>query len=363
MKKARFYQAEFYQFARFGNAEFRGRHAGFRQTIFHRKAHFSGSVFSPSEKRRTGGTTFHRAKFNGEALFTRIEFNRIANFQNTSFNSLVIEENDIEEKEWKSTSLLDFSNSAVQDGELTILSANLFYNFEYATVGSLRIEDQKDAGNPFSQVQFYKTTFEGFDFRDHRAGLAPKWELVNQSSIFKTEKLDVSGLERTYLKAKNGALKVDDQVAASEFFVKEMRYRRKRYARNQNELDVFSENWRHSSYNLISNYLYDLIAVYGERPMRVVKWSIFTIGLFAILYPLTSGVQISSEETIQYAVSGNIQSFWKSIYFSIVTFTTVGYGDYQPVGFFAQLLASIESFVGSLLMALLVFVLGKQISR
>lgn len=47
-------------------------------------------------------------------------------------------------------------------------------------------------------------------------------------------------------------------------------------------------------------------------------------------------------------------------YFSAVTFTTLGYGDIQPASGAAQLLATVESFVGALLMALLVFVLGRR---
>lgn len=48
-----------------------------------------------------------------------------------------------------------------------------------------------------------------------------------------------------------------------------------------------------------------------------------------------------------------------SIYFSVVTFTTLGYGDVQPVGF-AKYVAASEAVIGASLMALLVFVLGRR---
>lgn len=51
----------------------------------------------------------------------------------------------------------------------------------------------------------------------------------------------------------------------------------------------------------------------------------------------------------------------KSFHFSMVTFATVGYGDLQPVGW-AQTVATVESFTGGLLMAFLVFVLGRQLT-
>lgn len=49
-----------------------------------------------------------------------------------------------------------------------------------------------------------------------------------------------------------------------------------------------------------------------------------------------------------------------SLYFSAVTFTTLGYGDIQPASQAAQALASIESLVGASLIAFLVFVLGRR---
>lgn len=49
----------------------------------------------------------------------------------------------------------------------------------------------------------------------------------------------------------------------------------------------------------------------------------------------------------------------KSPYFSVITFTTLGYGDVQPLGF-GEALATVESFVGALLMALLVYLLGRR---
>jgi hypothetical protein len=50
------------------------------------------------------------------------------------------------------------------------------------------------------------------------------------------------------------------------------------------------------------------------------------------------------------------------LYFSTVTLTTLGDGDFQPVGW-ARWIATVESFVGALLMALLTFVLGRRATR
>ncbi len=51
-----------------------------------------------------------------------------------------------------------------------------------------------------------------------------------------------------------------------------------------------------------------------------------------------------------------------SIYFSVVTFTTLGYGDISPLGF-ARFIAAFEAFMGSFTMALFVVVFVKKMTR
>lgn len=56
---------------------------------------------------------------------------------------------------------------------------------------------------------------------------------------------------------------------------------------------------------------------------------------------------------------GPFQATWETaIYFSLVTWTTLGYGDYQPsTGY--QLLAGIEAIFGYVYLGLIVGLLGK----
>lgn len=104
---------------------------------------------------------------------------------------------------------------------------------------------------------------------------------------------------------------------------------------------------------------------YGESPGRVVGISVTTVVVSALLYPL-SGLTVekanaSSATLIAYPFDsvGVLTGLGKSLYFSMITFTTLGYGDVQPLGF-GEALATLESFLGALLMALLVFVLGRR---
>ncbi|WP_306058382.1 pentapeptide repeat-containing protein [Natronococcus wangiae] len=111
---------------------------------------------------------------------------------------------------------------------------------------------------------------------------------------------------------------------------------------------------------------------YGTSPWRVVLTSLATILVCALLYPITGGIrEVRGEETITYQIanpteaSGRvlISAFFRSLYFSVVTFGTLGYGDIQPVGGWARVIASVESLLGIMLMALLVFVLTRSVQH
>ncbi|MCU4799781.1 pentapeptide repeat-containing protein [Halobacteria archaeon HArc-gm2] len=103
-------------------------------------------------------------------------------------------------------------------------------------------------------------------------------------------------------------------------------------------------------------------SLYGESPWHVIATSLIVIFLGAILYPLFGVREVASETIHSYGgVSvGEIPIvFAKSIYFSTSTFTTLGYGDVQPTGW-GQAVATVESFIGAILIALLVFVFSRQ---
>lgn len=90
------------------------------------------------------------------------------------------------------------------------------------------------------------------------------------------------------------------------------------------------------------------VMLYGESPKRVIGTSFGVILLFTALYPLFGELEPSPSTAGQF------------LYFSATTFTALVYGDIQPANEIAQFLVSIESFAGALLMALLVFVLGRR---
>ncbi|WP_440007967.1 pentapeptide repeat-containing protein [Halomicrococcus sp. SG-WS-1] len=111
---------------------------------------------------------------------------------------------------------------------------------------------------------------------------------------------------------------------------------------------------------------------YGSSPYRVIATSLVVVVLCAILYPLTGGIQETAGGfAITYEVEnpgttpGSFLSlvFFKSLYFSTITFATLGYGDIQPIGEWARVVAGVEALLGHMLLALLMFVLTRTIVR
>lgn len=110
---------------------------------------------------------------------------------------------------------------------------------------------------------------------------------------------------------------------------------------------------------------------YGRSPWRVIGTSVALILVCAFIYPLTAGFQETrADSAVTYSVFEPTDApvpyltrvFLKSLYFSVITFATLGYGDIRPVGGMARAVASVESFLGAVLMALLVFVLTRSVT-
>lgn len=80
--------------------------------------------------------------------------------------------------------------------------------------------------------------------------------------------------------------------------------------------------------------------------------------LFALLYWLNGVEYLSGDVAIDVW-----DAFFKCFYFSVQTFTTVGYGAVAPLGFGANSIASIEALAGSMYFALVTGVLYGRFSR
>lgn len=106
----------------------------------------------------------------------------------------------------------------------------------------------------------------------------------------------------------------------------------------------------------IPSLLMGIFCGYGEKPFRVIFSSAFIILFYAAAYFWLDAIT-PSEFSLYRA------SFLENIYYSIVTFTTLGYGDLIPrANAFLRLLAGSEAFIGAFMMGLFVFTLARRYS-
>ena len=54
------------------------------------------------------------------------------------------------------------------------------------------------------------------------------------------------------------------------------------------------------------------------------------------------------------------RNFPDSFYFSLITFTTLGYGDFRPLEGWGRILAGSEAFIGAFMMALFVYTFARR---
>lgn len=105
-----------------------------------------------------------------------------------------------------------------------------------------------------------------------------------------------------------------------------------------------------------------LTLLYGESPWRIIATGLVVVLVFALLYPL-GGLEPAEGTPVTYeTIAEQPALVFDSIYFSTLTFTTLGMGDYQPNGI-AQVLATLQTALGAVLIALLVFVFGRRTAR
>jgi len=114
----------------------------------------------------------------------------------------------------------------------------------------------------------------------------------------------------------------------------------------------------------LGSLLLDLLCGYGEKPGRIIFSSLAWIFFNSFIY-FIFGIEKGVAEigfSFQASVSVNVTNFLNCLYFSFVTFTTLGYGDLHPVGI-TKTFATVEAFTGVFMLALFVLTMGRKMMR
>ncbi|KYK34072.1 MAG: hypothetical protein AYK18_14575 [Theionarchaea archaeon DG-70] len=155
-------------------------------------------------------------------------------------------------------------------------------------------------------------------------------------------------LETIYRNLKQSMQRHGDYSKAGDFYYREIECRKKAMREKR-----FSLNWFKSFGHSLLKYT----CGYGEHPVRTALSSLFTILAFALLY--------GTFECLQYPMENPtiFQKIESTIYFSFVTFTTLGLGDIRPLTRLGRALICCEAVIGAFLIALFVVVFARKMMR
>ncbi len=168
---------------------------------------------------------------------------------------------------------------------------------------------------------------------------------------------DRRGAEAKYLEAEEIYRLIRQRYEASgaidlarEFFYNEMVVKRK-----QMPILSIDRFW---------SKMVDLLCGYGEDPFRVISVMIIYVAVNALTFCILG--MGSGGETLAFHLNETLgQDLWlfgKAFYFSIVTFTTLGYGDISPIGW-SRPIAAIEALAGVFMNALFLLTFVRKLTR
>ncbi|MCD6097926.1 pentapeptide repeat-containing protein [bacterium] len=171
------------------------------------------------------------------------------------------------------------------------------------------------------------------------------------------------------IKAEREANQKDDYTAAYEIYLKlKLLYRANGfYPEADNFLYrelVCRRKAKRQKISVATDWLFDNLFAYALKPLVVLRTAVVGIVAFALAFancPLLSGHIFfhTGKDIFTLAEIGFLPRLWKSFYFSVVTFSTLGYGDMFPCGW-AQFVVILEALFGLIAMGIFVVSLARR---
>jgi uncharacterized protein YjbI with pentapeptide repeats len=346
-----FYKTSFKGYARFIGADFQG-YADFREATFEEAVNFCGATFE-------GDAHFEETTFKGDADFRKVKFLLLNNFMGATF------EGDA-----------DFGN--------TIFSPGNKLNLKVKESGNISFE------HTFLENVFLDLNLDDgvlIDFTDAllRNTKTKKKQIENHILQEKREKFNFHSIGR-YNDESWAFKKEKDMERRSYFFnsfAKNMESKEKKskekVPKEKKSNFILFFNWLKTKNfrKWLCSCFFNIIYGYGERPQNVIFFALFIIILFSIFFSILGIDSLEIVEmkspTVQEIFNSNSEIISKGnlfnkttnyfidcLYFSAITFTTLGYGDFRPLEGWGRILAGSEAFIGAFMMALFVYTFARR---
>jgi ion channel/pentapeptide repeat protein len=167
---------------------------------------------------------------------------------------------------------------------------------------------------------------------------------LETASFNRVNETDIKEAKLTYILLEKYFKNIGFFNRAGDFYYRKKMMEGKEYNNNDRKMKFYS--------NLIFKHL----CGYGERPINVLIISILIILLYSLGYASLGGPEGIGE-------GDNI--YVDSVYFSIVTFTTLGFGDLHPNASIPlmKVSAASEAYFGIILMPLFIVILTRRLIR
>ena len=344
-----FFNATFNGYVSFFDTIFRGEKVDFRATFNDNvyfeellgKMTFKCNVVFQSAKFR-GESHFKGCEFQKSADFTGARFSDVADFTETTFGNAIF----VKARFEKGGS---FDDCVFDEGDFSDAY------IQYVSFRRVNLDNVKFSG---AQMEFAYLS-EAYWTEPENRGILRR--LYDRLAVYDVryvirEEYEARSLEdpeekiRAYRRAEGTYRRIKHSLTnegaydtAGEFYIHEMRMKRMRY-----RLERRWAKW-------IGMWIYALMTGYGEKWRNVILFALTVILSFALVYYSFGAITSDSSP-------GHHPSFQECLYFSVVTFTTLGYGDYRPLVQY-QLLAVSEAFTGAFTIALFVLVFGRKVMR
>ncbi len=206
--------------------------------------------------------------------------------------------------------------------DVTFVACDLYgSDFSQCNLQGLRLEETSLKFCTFTGCEIDVTTFAGGLIEEKKG----RWSLARDIYRALRLNLNAAGDER-----------------GSSWAIYQESVMQRRYLRSK-------KKWASWLFSL----LVDLLWGYGQRPSRLFFFSLLFIAACAVVYFLT-GIRLGDQCVVGPASAAAAHHFGECLYFSFVTFTTVGYGDITPCSGLSRAMAATEAFSGVFIMSLFV---------
>ena len=329
-----FFEARFSGRAYFFEVTF-GVDVSFMSVDFDGEAVFSDSSFS-------GRADFYSCKFANATLFRRANLAKEVSFRSSRFSDV-----------------LDFHTAHCADVSFYQCQFIEAVYFGSASCGALRIDacrlekvfDCRDSTLKAISVEGMSGSGELHLDTAQLIVTRRKGRLLGESDLARTPRAEQREVftrlarQYQYLQDNFGRITAPDEI---EDFCAYMHLEYKRRAKPHWYLRTF--DW----------FLYKWLTGYGVRLRQVFANGAIIILLFALIWWWAGSSDCVLDSSNQ-PVANN-WSFGQALYFSLITFTTIGYGDLHPANW-ARYLAGIEGLLGVISVSLFVVLYSRKVIR